>query len=355
MSPSAQVVFNEKIALIQQSGRFPSLLEFGVARRDADAEAMRPANDDVLTLDQRLAGADTLDEMLAILDAEDERATVIPAPANDDQAPAPAAPLNSILVTKKGRARRAKSHLRDREDAESRRTYRKGGTSSAVAGKSASSARHLTPPTPSHTNTTTTTKTKRGRTKTSRTRLLASWDKAGDMTRLGYVNDALALHGDRYAFTLNLSPDVIRTANDNARGPVDHYRREIARQLVKVIPDRDVPMWFVLETTEEGRQHLHGAIALNDNDVPAVRQALKKAGGTWVGHGRGHQLDLAPQRLPDAWAAYPVKMQARTRRHVREAIGLDPDAAVPITSWSRCLIVEAKRLLADERQAIGRR
>ena len=60
-------------------------------------------------------------------------------------------------------------------------------------------------------------------------------------------------------------------------------------------------------------------------------------------------------RHPDAYASYPFKREAQTRRHIRQATGQDEDAPVRIAAWSRDLLADAKRLLAEERRAIGRR
>jgi len=274
--------------------------------------------------------------------------------ANDD---VPAAPsLKPDLVTKRPSRRLKKSSLRDRKDRSTRMAYRRIATGAAEAPAGRPLAEHpITPSKPITKPTTSITKPTTKRTK-ARKRHLATWEEAGDLTRLDYINAALMVHGWRYAFTLNLAPDVIAAANDNARGPHDAYHRAIARALARVPPPQgELMFWLVTETTGEGRQHLHAAVAVPCPDLlPAIEEALVRVGGWWRGPGREYQLDLEPQRHPAAWSAYPLKRQARTRRHIREATGLDANASVRIASWSRGLVPKAKRLLAEERRAIGR-
>jgi hypothetical protein len=306
-----------------------------------------PANDDRPTEDEP--------------EDKDESTPAIVSPTGEPlEKPAPAlAPLKFDLVTKSGSARRRKSPLRDRQDAASKRNCRRSTQAPAEGNAKAPISKHSLPPLTPHQNDNqkqqskekTQEKAKR-RTK-SRARYVATWIEAGDLTRIGYVNDSLAIQGRRFAFTVDLSPDMIKAANDNPRGPLDFYWRKLSREWAKRLPDHELAGWLVLETTQDGRQHLHGGIAVDHNGtmIPAAREALTATGGDWV----GRDAYLKPQQHPIAWARYPLKRQARTRQHVRKVLGLDPEAPVRIACWSKSLVKDAKRLLEIERRAIGRR
>ncbi|MER2249497.1 hypothetical protein ABS772_06160 [Methylorubrum podarium] len=249
--------------------------------------------------------------------------------------------------------------------------YRHSQVISATAPLAAPLAKQPTP-IPANSNTPNTPSTTKGksaqtkgrakektRTKKSRARFHATWEESGELTKLDYINAAGALRGQPFAWTLNLSPDVEQAANDNERGPLDYVSRRVRRHLDRepMLQGAALPLWIVIETTDSGRLHLHGAIFLDNSEfAPAIRRALSRAGGAWDAKaGEEYQTDLAPQRHPDIWAAYPLKRQGRTRRHVRDARALKHDAPVPIATWSRELVADAKRLLEEERRAIGRR
>ena len=164
-----------------------------------------------------------------------------------------------------------------------------------------------------------------------RARGLASWDDAGELPQLIAVNDGLADFGTPWAWSLNIHPDLIRAGNDNARGILDFLRRRVVLNLKRSL-GRAVPMWLAIETDDEGRPHLHGGLALNDNDNrDDVRACLERAGGAWSRQGSA-PVDIRLQWRPIGWAAYPLKRVARTRRDLRKSVGLDADA--PVTVWS---------------------
>jgi len=290
--------------------------------------------------------------------------------------------LKQETVTRQRPARARKSQARDLENRVARMAYRRSRVTSATSPLAAPLAQNPSS-TPSNLNTPsdlpdpsdpnaptdlnpstspTQAKTPNALAKTkgrkSRARLMASWDEAGELTKLDYVNRAGAHQGDAFAWTLNLAPDVEKAANDNGR-PLDHLWRRVNSCLARepALASASVPLWLVLETTPAGRLHIHGGLFVaNPELLPAIERALAKAGGEWgATAGREHQLDVGPQRTPDAWAAYPLWRQGQTRRHLREAAGLEPDAPVRIATWSRGLTADAKRLHAEERRAIGRR
>ncbi|WP_410824348.1 hypothetical protein [Methylobacterium oryzisoli] len=278
---------------------------------------------------------------------------VLPPAANDDDE-APALARNLVKPKRPGRAR--KSVRRDREDAIRRGAYRASsngtsGTSNAGPSVGPLPLSPLPLPTPANTNTITNDNAPITKTKAKRKRAPASWRNAGDLTRAVYINDALSEFGTPFAFTVNLGPDVIKAANENRRGFVDLIRRRVERHLEKELGP-SCAWWFRIETTKDGRPHMHGAVAANGNELPAVRRALSKTGGTWCGAGKCYQTDVRVQDRPEGWARYTVKAAGQTRRHLREAAGLPATHNVPLSASSSNLKPVAKRLHEEERRAI---
>lgn len=362
MPACAQAIHDEYLNEIYKLGRHPSLLDRAKAWKHARETAALPlpANDDA-----------ELDAWLGDLPVELEhipRPIVIDLDGNhvehEPHHPLPSPPVKRMLVTKRGSKRLPKSQARDRENRALRIAYRRSGVTSVTHPLAGPLAKQTTPDpananTPSQTLGSTTSKSRKGgRPKKSRARFMASWNEAGDLSRLDYVNRAGALSGKPFAWTLNISPDVEKAANDDARGALNYLARRVRLNLDRqpALRDQQLLSWMVIETTGAGRLHLHGAIFTDNPELlPSIRDALTKAGGAWSSEaGHGYQTDLEPQRHLDHWSAYPLKRQGRTRRHLREAAGLLADAPVQIATWSRELIPDAKRLLAEERRKIGR-
>ncbi|MBP27832.1 hypothetical protein [Methylobacterium sp.] len=362
MPACAQAIHDEYLNDIYKSARHPSLLDRAKAWEHARETATLPlsANDDA-----------ELDAWLMSLPVELEH---IPRPVVTDldgnhveHEPhhlLPSPRLKRILVTKRSSERLPKSQARDRKDRAVRIAYRRSAVTSATHPLTGPLAKQTTPDpananTPSQTLSSTPSKSRKGgRPKKSRARLIANWNEAGDLSRLDYVNRAGALWGKPFAWTLNISPDVEKVANDDARGALNYLARRVRLHLDRqpALRDERLLSWMVIETTNAGRPHLHGAVFTDNPELlPSIREALTKAGGVWNSKaGHGYQTDLGPQRHLDDWSAYPLKRQGRTRRHLREAAGLPADTPVQIATWSRELIPDAKRLLAEERRKIGR-
>lgn len=144
---------------------------------------------------------------------------------------------------------------------------------------------------------------------------LHSWEHTTDLGKVVFANRALAQGGRAYAFTVNLGPAQIKAANDNAKGFADHFKRRISRTLKRA--GFDVPYWFAVDVTKTGRLHIHGGLEANDNNLDAVKEALRAAGGAWKGLGRQFQCHVKPMVTPDVWANYCLRNQAKVRRLVR--------------------------------------
>jgi hypothetical protein len=124
--------------------------------------------------------------------------------------------------------------------------------------------------------------------------------------------------GSPYAFTLNLGPRVVKAANDNASGFTSYVANRLRPKLKQAL-GRNVPFWFTVDVTASGRPHLHGGVALNDNELPAFKQALAAAGGKWAAsHGDQYQVDVRPQFDPDGWVnSYCFGKIAKARRYIK--------------------------------------
>lgn len=141
----------------------------------------------------------------------------------------------------------------------------------------------------------------------------APWRDLSDVARLEQFHYAVASFGPATAFTLNLSPEVEAQVRKEPKA-AKWISARIARRLSEAL-GRKVDFWFAFEITEGHRQrlHLHGEIAgLEDNDYPAVRKALRLAGGEWK-QVRQHQAHLEPASV--VWANYAAKHSFNVRPH----------------------------------------
>jgi hypothetical protein len=306
----------------------PSLydrLKTAIAERQAEARQNRNSFADIT------AGAANDDVYLSPAELEDLRAL------DELTADEPAAPVVD-LVKSSPRRKRRRSGLRDLQDRYRLRDFERLAPAATTAPASAASVEN--PPSPSS---------------PLSPSFIAAWRDTTEVTKVTFYSRALDSFGAPFAFTLNLSPDVIEAANDNKRGFLDLVRRRVARELKKEL-GREVPAWLMIETTEDGRPHLHGGLALSPEltaaEIEAATRAMNRAGGLWRGKGKEYQTDIRETYDPDGWARYSLKRIGRTKRHLREAAGLAPKAKVAILSVTRELRNEAERRHKEIRAAI---
>lgn len=108
----------------------------------------------------------------------------------------------------------------------------------------------------------------------------ATWRDLSDEYRLEWFHHALRHAGPCTAFTLNLDADTearVRSAPNGA----GWLSKRIARQL-KAALGQSVDFWFAFEETPGKRLHVHGELAAGTDELPAVRKALRLAGGEWT-------------------------------------------------------------------------
>jgi hypothetical protein len=136
------------------------------------------------------------------------------------------------------------------------------------------------------------------------------WGSIGDETKALFYHLALRRMGNRYGFTLRLTPAV--EAKARAQGPqcLDWLHQRVGNHL-RLALNHSPKFWFCNEQDGSGRLHLHGELVVPADDVEQARAGLKKAGGRWRGSSSQFQLRL--QAAPDLrYVGYAVK-------HVRRA------------------------------------
>jgi len=141
----------------------------------------------------------------------------------------------------------------------------------------------------------------------------AEWRDTTDQLRAYYYHLALREQGAVYTFTLNLRPDIEKLARKQPN-PLSWLNHRITREL-KAGLGRHVE-WFAVVEEASGaglfagagfldRLHLHGEMAVSDNEVERARAGLRRAGGEWE-EARQHQTKAVPD--PDTgWSSYCVK------------------------------------------------
>jgi hypothetical protein len=80
---------------------------------------------------------------------------------------------------------------------------------------------------------------------------------------------------------------------------------------------RDAEYWFAVDTTNEGRLHIHGGLVIRPDELPLADVALRRAGGRW-GNPRGHQHQTHFGFFDgDNWAKYSARHVPTIRRAFR--------------------------------------
>jgi hypothetical protein len=137
-----------------------------------------------------------------------------------------------------------------------------------------------------------------------------AWEFTTDVLKVICANRVLAQFGRTKRITLNLGHKELKRALANPKGFTHHVKKNVSRALNKEF-GYPVPLWFTVHTTPAGRQHIHGAIAHNDNEPEVddrVEAALRHAGGKWKSH-RNKKKQADCQSMfddPDDWAFYAL-------------------------------------------------
>jgi hypothetical protein len=155
---------------------------------------------------------------------------------------------------------------------------------------------------------------------------------------------AIPVH-QRYAFTLKISPAIQRRALGSPLGVAKYLQARIARALRDAFdglpaPDFLMALEWVFDqqgVTELITLHVHGVVKVPDHLIPGAgpgmwnldktEDALRSAGGVFVGRARARQLDTRHARNPVGWTAYILKNRLATHAALksgRRMAGLAP-------------------------------
>jgi hypothetical protein len=140
------------------------------------------------------------------------------------------------------------------------------------------------------------------------------WDHTGD--KLKALSWAMMMNQTQCrSITLRLGPDRIAVGSTHKHGIARYMHGLIQRQLkaeFAKLGERPPEFFIVIEATEFGEVHIHGAVTMSGHDqaLPAIRKALKAAGGKWVGPSgvtSGRQLDTKKLTTSIRWMHYASK------------------------------------------------
>jgi len=121
---------------------------------------------------------------------------------------------------------------------------------------------------------------------------LPAWDRSTPRLKAPYCSLALSLAGSAYTVTLRLGAERIRRGASSSQKLMQHLRREIARKLNAAL-GRSVEFWFVLELSNDVKEHLHGELGIDVSELKEAKRVL-----------RGVALDYYPPRAVHAKLTY---------------------------------------------------
>ncbi|MCM2504103.1 hypothetical protein NDN16_10510 [Aureimonas altamirensis] len=137
--------------------------------------------------------------------------------------------------------------------------------------------------------------------------LSTRWRDLSGPTRANALTRACMAAGETYPFTLNLNPATEKAALASG-APHTYLAKRITRHLKPILGE---PLfWIVTEqaqnTDRSARLHVHGCIRADEETLPAVREALRKAGGEWEQH-RQFQAHILKDAPDFGWHEYVSK------------------------------------------------
>ena len=158
--------------------------------------------------------------------------------------------------------------------------------------------------------------------------VMKPWEKLTEEQRSLPIMMEMMNRGNAYAFSLNLSRDVMAKAElllkQKAR---DYIRDRLARELRALSSDAS-PFIMIMERDTGGRLHLHGTIQSPAHGVAAIKAALRRAGGCWDGlAGSKFQAKVTPLKAVGCWHSYVTKQLRRfSDRGVKQHLSISHSA-----------------------------
>ena len=138
--------------------------------------------------------------------------------------------------------------------------------------------------------------------------------------KCGLMAQSIESEGRGLSITINLAPEVVRSAQAATKGPVSHLRERFAKVLKRSLGH--VPDFVIVAEQGYGQKpHLHGVIDLED--TPENRKAIRHAGEVLSGlaldgPGRARIVDIQPLANGGFWPGdYTKKFRHSTRRQMR--------------------------------------
>lgn len=333
MPPAAQAIYESKLEVFRDSGQFPSLLDFALARRDALAEAgslqapqcphdpyglsavLRELREELPADPELDALLDTLDEAVPA----EEPATVRGRPldwldAGLDEEPAPAAandnpaPASVSKIPKKRGARPRRSFAADRRKLSILRDFVSDVRTLKTAPAGTPSVADTTPPhTPSQAT------RKRRAAAANDNRKAPAWERTTEIAKGHAFARTVSATGAGIAWSLNFGGKVARAANDNPEGLKERMHDRLTKAL-KASPLGAREFIFTPERTKGGRWHLHGILDATPAELDALTTVLRQVGGAWDAERCAErQVDARPVWCPDGWVRYMMKGASATR------------------------------------------
>lgn len=179
-----------------------------------------------------------------------------------------------------------------------------------------------------------------------------AWRDTGEHLRSTYIGRALEARGCSFKeFTLRLDPTLI----ENSAHPLDDLHRRMRDHLKRRL-GRAPDLAFIPEYTEDGELHIHGWIAIDDEQLPKAKEALRVAGGKWrEGKASARQSQFDHSRGADGWARYMCKSLRATQdalgRHIEARQG-NRRRPPSLIICSALLRREAETLYEHERERL---
>jgi hypothetical protein len=152
---------------------------------------------------------------------------------------------------------------------------------------------------------------------------VSDWREVSVELKLIFGLIAMAEEHDGLVFSLNLGNDLASRLTPGSKDTRNLVRKRIADAL-KAKLGYNVPFVMVLETEEQGRLHVHGALGLRREDLASAVAALRVAGGKWIGAGDKYQVHVREMYDAVGWWDYMMK-------HLRRK---DPVERVQWVGWS---------------------